>query len=123
MPTYTANIGITKLVEGQESAHLTVNDALDVVDKALAGRVALNLSGLATRNLSGGESTNAILQVTTTTVACTITIQAVAKVWQFINDGTNPVTVQCAGQAGPPVIAAGAVKTLVCDGTKIRVVA
>ena len=123
MASYTAYIGITKLVPGQSSAHLTVNDALDVVDKALAGRLALNLSGLTTRSLGGGASTNAILHVTTTTVACMVTIQAVAKVWQFINDGTHPVTVQCAGQASPPTIAAGAVKTLVCDGSKIRLVA
>lgn len=122
MPTYTANIGITKLVEGQESAHVTVNDALDVVDKAIAGKGAFNLSGLTTKALTGGESTNAILHITATTAACVLTIQPVPKLWTLINDGTHAVTVQCAGQSSPPVVAAGAVKALVCDGTKIRVV-
>nr|WP_315210069.1 hypothetical protein [uncultured Albidiferax sp.] len=120
---YTANIGITKLVPGQSSAHVVVNDALDVVDKALAGRLALDLSGLTTKALTGGESTNSILHITTTTAACTLTVQAVPKVWQCINDGAHAVTVQCTGQTGAPVLAVGVVKTLVCDGTKVRVVA
>jgi hypothetical protein len=122
MPTYTTNIGITKLVEGQEAAHVTVNEALDVLDSAVAGLAALDLTGLTTLNVTPTESTNMILQVTATTAACTLTIQAVPKVWVFINGGAHAVTIQCAGQTTPPTVAAGATKVVVCSGTKILVV-
>lgn len=122
MATYTTNIGITKLVEGQESAHVTVNEALDVLDKTIAGRFALNLSGLSSKTLTAAESTHMLIHVTATTAACVVTVQAVPKVWIVINDGTHAVTLQCAGQSSPPSVAVGAVKTLVCDGTAVRLV-
>jgi hypothetical protein len=122
MPTYTANIGITKLVEGQESAHVTVNEAFDVIDKTIAGALSLDLSGLSAKTLTGAESSNAIIRVTATTMACTVTMQAVPKIWSLINDGTHAVTVQCSGQSSPPVAAAGSVKVLVCDGAVVRLV-
>lgn len=119
----TANIGITKLVEGQERAHVSVNDALDVLDKAIAGRLVLDLTGLTDKTLTGGESTAHILHVTATTANAWVVIQKAAKTWVVINDGTHNVTFQTAGQASPPTLAAGAIKHLVCDGTDIRVVA
>ena len=120
---FTTNLGITKLTQGQSNAHVTVNEALDNMDKALAGRLDLSLSGLSTKVLSGGESTNAVLHVTSTSVACALTVQAAVKVWVFINSGAHTVTVAVSGQATPVSVAAGAVKTLVCDGTIVRLVA
>jgi hypothetical protein len=118
----TENLGITKLAQGQSNAHVTVNDALDNLDRAVAGRLAIDLTGLTTKTLMGGESTRHILHVTATDAACDLVIQAVPKTWVVINDGSHTVTVKRSGQSGAPTIAAGAIKHFVCDGTDIRVI-
>lgn len=116
----TQNLGITKLSPGQSNAHLTVNDVADVLDKAVAGLQPLALTG--SRTLTGGESTAAILRITSATGPTTLTIQALPKTWVLVNESTHAITVQCAGQPTPPVVAAGAVRLLVCTGAAIRLV-
>lgn len=123
MPTYTTYLGITKLAQGQSNAHVTVNEALDNIDKAVAGRLAIDLTGLTTKTLTGGESTNHILHVTDTDAACDLVLQAVPKSWVIVNDGSHTVTVKRSGQTGAPTIAAGAIKHFICDGTNVRIVA
>lgn len=118
MPTYTQNLGATLLEQGQANAHAVVNEALAVFDKAIAGRLALALT--ANRSLTGGESTNAILHITSTTGAVALTVQAVPKTWDVINDGSHTVTLQCAGQSSPPTLAAGTTGRFACDGTGVR---
>lgn len=122
MTTYTAYLGVTKLDAGQANAHVRVNEALDVLDKAIAGRLDIDLTGLTTKTLTGGESTNHILHVTATDAACDLIVQAVPKSWTCINDGSHTVTIKRSGQSSPPTIAAGAITHFVCDGTDVRVV-
>jgi hypothetical protein len=118
---WTQNLGITKLAPGQANAHATVNEAFDNFDKAISGRLVLALTG-ASRTLSGGESTNYMLHVTSTTAACDLVVQAVPKSWIVINGGSHTVTVKRSGQSGAPTVAAGATKHMVCDGTDVRLV-
>lgn len=118
----TLNLGITKLNPGQSNAHIPVNEALDDVDQAIAGRLAINLTGLTTKTLTGAESTNHVLHVTATDAACDLLVQVAVKSWIVINDGSHTVTVKRASQGSPPTIAAGAVKHFVCDGTDVRLV-
>lgn len=120
----TANLGITKLNPGQSNAHVTVNEALDNVDKAIAGRLAISLTGLSTKTLTGAESTNHILHVTATSGACDLVVQALPKSWIVVNDGSHTVTVKRASQSSPtpPTVAAGTSKHLYCDGTNVRAV-
>lgn len=122
MTTYTSNLAITKLTAGQSNAHVTVNEALDDVDAAIAGRLAIDLTGLTTKTLTGAESTAHILHVTATTAACDLVLQAVPKSWIVVNDGSHTVTVKRASQSGAPTVAAGASKHLYCDGTDVRAV-
>lgn len=119
--TMTANLGITKLNAGQSNAHVVVNQALDGLDTAVAGRLALALTGTST-TLTGSQSTAHILHVTSTTAATDLVVQALPKSWVVINDGSHTVTVKRSGQSGAPTVAAGAVKHLVCDGTDVRLV-
>ena len=119
--TTTANIGITKLDPGQSNAHVRVNEALDDLDEALAGRLALALTGSST-TLTGAQSTNHILHITSTAGATDLVVQAVPKSWIVINDGADTVTVKRASQSGAPTVAAGAIQHLVCDGTDVRAV-
>lgn len=123
MTIYTSFLGIAKLALGQAGAHAVVNDALDAVDKAVAGRMSLNLTGLTTKTLTGSESTAHILHVTATTAACDLVVQAVPKTWMVINDGSHTLTIKRASQSSAPTVAAGAIKHLVCDGTDVRLVA
>lgn len=117
--TTTANLGITKLNAGQANAHVTVNTAMDGFDSAIAGRLPLALSGAST-SLTGAQSTNHILHVTSTTVATDLVVQAVPKSWIVVNDGSHTVTVKRSGQSGAPTVAAGHSAHLYCDGTDIR---
>lgn len=119
--TTTTNLGITKLDPGQSNAHVRVNEAFDDLDEAIAGRLALSLSGAST-TLTGAQSTNHILHVTATTVATDLVVQVLPKSWIVINDGSHTVTFKRSGQAGAPTIAAGAIKHFVCDGTNVRLV-
>lgn len=118
--TVTTNLGITKLDAGQANAHVRVNEALDDLDAAIAGRLAIDLTGLTTKTLTGAESTNEILHVTATTAACDLVVQATPKHWTVINDGSHTITVKRSGQTGAPTLIAGAIKPLVCDGTDVR---
>lgn len=120
--TTTANLGLTKLNAGQSNAHVVVNQALDGLDGAIAGRLALALTG-STTTLTGAQSTAHILHITSTTAATDLVVQAVPKSWVVINDGSHTVTLKRAGQSGAPTIAAGEIKHLVCDGTDVRLVA
>jgi len=122
--TTTAYLGITKLDPGQSAAHVRVNLALDNLDTAIAGRLALDLTGETSVTLSGAQSTNHILHVTATDGACDLVVQAVPKSWIVVNDGSHTVTVKRASQSSPtpPTVAAGSSKHLYCDGTDVRAV-
>jgi hypothetical protein len=122
--TTTANLGITKLNPGQAGAHAVVNTALDNVDKAIAGRLAIDLTGETSVTLTGPESTNHILHVTATDGACDLVVQALPKSWIVVNDGSHTVTCKRGGQASPtpPAVAAGTSAHLYCDGTNVRAV-
>lgn len=122
MATYTTYLGVTKLTQGQSNAHATVNEALDVLDKAIAGRLELDLTGETSVTLTGAQSTNHILHVTATDAACDLVVQAVAKGWIVVNDGSHTVTVKRAAQAGAPTVTAAQSKHLYCDGTDVRAV-
>ena len=123
MTTTTTNLGITKIEPDQSGAYAVVNTALDNIDKAIAGRLALDLTGLTSKTLSGAESTNHILHVTATTAACELVLQAVPKTWLVVNDGTHHVTIARSGQSGAPMVPAGAAKQLLCDGINVRTIA
>ena len=123
MPSYTANLGVLLMDPAQAQPHLPHNDALVALDKAIAGRLAIDLTGLTTKTLTGSESTNHILHVTATTAACDLVVQTNTKSWIVINDGSHTVTVKRSGQSGAPTVAAGAIKHLLSDGTNVRIVA
>lgn len=121
MSTYTANLGVILMDPAQSQPHVPHNDALTAIDNAIAGRLALALTGTST-TLTGAQSTAHILHVTSTTAATDLVVQALPKSWILINDGAHTVTLKRSGQSGAPTIAAGAIKHLVCDGTNVRLV-
>lgn len=115
-------IGLTYMEAAQSQPHLVVNEAIDGLAKAIAGRLALNLTGKSTLTLTGGESTNAILHITATDQAVDLVVQTLPKLWVVINDGSHAVTIKRAGQSGAPVIGSGTSALAYCDGTDVRTV-
>jgi hypothetical protein len=124
MPEYTDNLGLILLEQSQSQPSVPHNDALVALDKAVAGRLAISLTGLSTKTLTGAESTNHILHVTATSGACDLVVQNKPKSWIVVNDGSHTVTVKRASQSSPtpPTVAAGTSKHLYCDGTNVRAV-
>lgn len=118
---WTENIGITYVDPNQAQAHITVNEALNVIDMAIAGQLGLSLTSGA-RELSGWESTHAFIRVISATQAATITIQAVSKAWIFINDSSRAMTVKAEDSAVTASVPAGEMRLLICDGADIRAV-
>lgn len=118
---YTPNLGIEKLTPGQSSAHVTVNEAMDNFDRAIAGAYSFTGGGAVT--LTGGQSTNHLLICTSASSATTVTIQAVPKTWIAINRSAHSLSFKTPGQATPVTIASGAVRHIACDGTDIVLVA
>ena len=114
---YTTNLGIAKLIPGTQQAHVIVNEAMDVIDRAVAGLTVVDLTASPTVSLSGGQSTAQILKVVNATADATIKVQNLPKVWVLINDTSHSVTLQIDGQAVPPTpTPAGDVQMMCCDG-------
>ena len=120
--TTTTWLGITKLDPGQSAAHVRVNEALDALDKAIAGLLSIDLTGITSKTLTGAESTNQILLISATDGACDLEVQAVPKTWTVVNDGSHTVTVKVSAQIGAPTVAAGSSAILFCDGVAVRAI-
>lgn len=116
----TQNLGITKLNPGQSGAHALTNEAFDSLDKAIAGVLSLDLTGLTSLSLTGAQSTNQIIMVTDTTAACVLIMQDKPKTWTIVNDGSHTVTIRANSQVGGPTLAAGVMGIFVCLGNEVR---
>lgn len=118
----TTNLAITLIETGQAQKEVTANDGFQTLDAAVAGRLAIDMTGLATRTITAAEAVHAMLHVTATTAACEIVLPASSKQWLVINDGSHTLTCKRSGQTSPtpPTVAAGAAALVFCDGTNIR---
>ncbi|OJX04569.1 MAG: hypothetical protein BGO72_21390 [Burkholderiales bacterium 70-64] len=118
----TTNLQIPLIDANQDQPTTAANEAIELLDTAIAGRLALNMTGLSTRTLTSAEAVNAMLHVTATTAACELLLPASPKRWLVINDGSHTLTLKRSGQStpAPPTVAAGASALAYCDGTNIR---
>jgi hypothetical protein len=116
MATLTPNLGITQLEPGVNQAHVTVNEALVVLDRAIAGLHIVDFGSSDTIELPGGDSTNAIIIAKNAPSNAWIVVQNKPKIWVFLNRSGHDVTVQVPGQATTVPIPDGETHVLVCDG-------
>lgn len=116
MATLTPNLGITELEPGVNQAHVTVNEALVILDRAIAGLHIVDFGSSNTVELPGGDSTNAIIIAQNAPGNCWIVVQNTPKIWVLINRSGYNVTIQVSGQASTVPIPDGETHVVVCDG-------
>jgi hypothetical protein len=119
----TTNLQITLIEQSQSQKEVTANEAFIVIDKAIAGRLALTSTG-GTTTLTDAQAANAVLDVTgALTSDATVVVPARSHIFTVRNDtsGAQALTVKTASGTGITV-PAGAVQTLYCDGTNVYMV-
>lgn len=97
-----------------------LNNAIDRIDQAIAGRTAITLAGdrtLTSANASDDEARRAILDFDGEGPA-TVTIPAVSKLYAVRNGASGIVTLTTGGGATAR-IDAGEIGLVVCDGTNV----
>ena len=113
---------------GQQAAqYLTLATGFGSFDSAIAGQATL-AAWAGTYTLAAAEFLNAVLVIPALAGAATLQVSTSAaarpKTWTIDNTlGGYPVTVQVQAQASPPVIPAGAIALVRCNGTAVAVLA
>jgi hypothetical protein len=119
MPT-TTNLNITHLEQNQAQPHVTINEAFNAFDKAVAGYLSKSLaSGDVT--LTTDEGRSAIVELTgTLTANRNLIVPAKTKIYFVANSTTGAFTATVKTAAGTGVTVAQGTRALVfCDGTNV----
>jgi hypothetical protein len=119
----TPNLLITLIEQSQAQKEVTANEAFNVLDAAIAGRLALTSTGGST-TLTDAQARNAVIDVSgALTSPSTVIVPDRSHVFTVKNStsGAQALTVKTASGAGVTV-PAGATQTLYCDGTDVFLV-
>lgn len=85
--TLTTGLGITLVEARQTQPHLVINEALNVIDKTVSGRLPIDMGGLATLTLSNANSSYFILNpFGTPSGNFNLTVNGTTKAYLIIND-------------------------------------
>jgi hypothetical protein len=113
-------LGVQLMEAGQAQPHLTHNEAIVDIDKAVAGRFAKDMTGLTSYTLTAAESTNHQVNVFgTPSAGITINVQGVAKTWVFVNDTAQEATFKTSAGTGV-IVRPWSFVHLFCDGTNVH---
>lgn len=116
----TAYLGVQLMDASQAQPHVTHNEAIVDIDKAIAGRFAKDMTGLTSYTLTAAESTNHQINVYgTPSGAFTINVQGVAKSWVFVNDTAQEATFKTSAGTGV-IVRPWSFVHLFCDGTNVH---
>lgn len=117
----TPNLNIDYLSTAQSQKEVTVNQALLALDKAVAGCLTLDMTGVASRVLTADEALNAYIKVAGgVTADREIVLPAKARLY-IIDNKLSPgysVSVKTAGGTAY-VVATGKASVLYCDGANV----
>jgi len=123
----TTNLGITKVEAAQFQKEVTMNTALDTIDKVLAGKYTYNMASDANYTVSDSNSQNRIIIITDTGVVLTttrdITIDNLTKDWIVENRTAQSLVFKTAGGAGTVTVTSATIRHIYGDGTSIFAVA
>lgn len=118
----TANLGITYVTASQYQKEVTMNAALDSVDKAIAGRQTINFASNADYTLSTAQALHAIIEMTDTgallTTGRNVIVPTANKQWQFYNGTARTLTVKTTAGTGVAV-APGERALLYCNAANV----
>lgn len=100
-----------------------LNTVIARIDTAIAGRTALDLTGLGSYALAAGngedEARAAFLDIQSLTAPCTLTLPSVSKLYTVRNGGQAALTLTT-GSGTTAVLAPGEITQVACDGTHVR---
>lgn len=117
MSASTTQLALVYLIQNQAQPHVTLNTAMDRLDGAIAGRLAVTLTTNRTVTTDEGQ-THSILDFSGSLGAgATITLPTLTRCWVIRNTSGQTLTIKTAGQAGPPTLATGKVAIFATDGT------
>jgi len=102
------NLAIPLLDAAQNNKYATVNEAIDILDAAVAGTLTKNVAGSTdvtlTTSPDGGEANNAILVFTgALTGNINVILPAITKKWRVVNDTTGAFTLTIKAATGTGV--------------------
>jgi hypothetical protein len=120
--TTSAGLGFTLLEARQTQPHIPVNEALINLDRAAAGRVPLDMAGLATKTLTGAECSYWMLNpYGTPTGNFDLIVNGNIKPYLIINDTSYQCNFKSASGAA---VAIPAGNTVICyfDGANMHAI-
>ena len=121
----TTNSLLINLPGSQGAQYLTVSTGFQLFDSAIAGQATLT-AWTGTYLLANSEFLNAVLVIPALTAATTLEVAPTStvrsKTWLIDNTaGGYPVTVQVQSQSSPPVVPAGAIALVRCNGVAVSI--
>lgn len=117
----TTGLGLTFLEARQTQPHLVVNEAIDNLDRAVAGRLALDMTGLSTLTLTNAQSSTYFLNPYSAPADFDLIVNGNQKAYAVINDTLYVCTFKSATGAA---VAIPAGNTVLCyfDGTNMHTI-
>lgn len=116
----TTFLGVQLMEASQAQPHLTHNEAIVDIDKAVAGRFAKDMTGLTNYTLTASESTNHQINLYgSPSASMTITLPATAKTWVFVNDTAQEAYIKTSAGGGI-YLRPWSFVHLFCDGSAIH---
>lgn len=121
------NLGIALLAEAQSSKYVTVNNAIDALDEALAGFTSIAMTSTTDTPSTAVAMAAMVLKFTgTISGAGTITLPESPKLYVIHNATTGgyALTIKTAAGGSPATVSVsnGSVQLVYCDGTNFYAV-
>lgn len=116
------NLSAPHVSSSQAQKEVTINEAVDVLDKAIAGTLTKSVAGGSNVTLTTTEAQHAVLKLTgVLTANIQVIVPSKSKQWSVYNStsGSYTLTVKTASGSGVAV-AQGSSVPLYCDGTNVN---
>lgn len=118
----TDNLGVVEVATNQTAKEVTLNNALNKLDNATQGRLAVNFTANA-RTLSATEFTNAVMFVCAGLTGAAVLTVPLTKRLFVVDTASQPYGVTVKGPTGSGVFLSGGSRAqLYCDGTNVLLV-
>ena len=116
------NLGITHVAAAQDQKEVTVNEAIDRLDQAIAGDVAIALTDQAPAALDPALAFSFSL-TGTLGAGQIVNVKPVKRVFVVANETNQPIVLSTTcPQPKQVAIAAGGLVMVYCDGANVRLV-
>jgi hypothetical protein len=121
MASYTSNLGLTLIEQGQQNSHMPLNDNATIVDDNALGIVSYDFTGQpTTKALTAAEARKKFLNFWGTgSGALTVTVPAGRNIWIVDNYTGQNITLKTVSGTGI-VVPSGVTSLAFCDGAHVH---